>query len=325
MTHKKIAQIAHVSPSTVSKALSGSKEVSPELAAEIRRIAVETGYFKEKSKRKLDNLREKGAVIAVICPEIVSVHYSEIVSCLKSEVESRGGKVLVCMHDFDKEKLLQTVESLEINREADGIILVSADIGEMNPSLPVVCLGISKDSRFDTVNSDGSAIMYDIVGYLKECGHVKIGFVGEKHTVSKNEDFREAMAKHGFEVDEDDFYVIDRRFEKIGFEAAEQMLKKRFLPTAVVAAYDEVAMGIIRYFTDNGVSVPGDVSVVGINNIPYAAYSQIPLTTVDMHTEDKCSILVSLLFDKIYGDSKVVQHVVVEHTLVERKTVKKIR
>ncbi|MBO5008053.1 MAG: LacI family DNA-binding transcriptional regulator [Clostridia bacterium] len=325
MTHKKIAQIAHVSPSTVSKALSGSKEVSPSLAAEIRRIAVETGYFKEKSKRKLDNLREQGAVVAVICPEIVSVHYSEIVNCIKSEVESRGGKVLVSMYDFDLKKLTQTIESIEVNREADGIILISESRTDIVPSLPVVCYGGSVHSRFDTVYSDGSAIMNDIAGYLKSKGHTHIGYVGETHTTSKNNEFRCAMDKHGLEIKEEDIYIIDRRFEQIGFEAAKQMMKKQSMPTAIVTAYDEVAMGIIRYFTDNGVSVPQDVSVVGINNIPYAAYSQIPLTTVDMHPEDKCSILVSLLFDKMYGDSKVVQHVLVEHTLVERETVKEIR
>ena len=79
MTHKKIAELAHVSVSTVSKALSGSKEVSRELTEEIKRIAFETGYFQEKSKRRLMYEKNQQVLIAVICPEVISIQYSRMI------------------------------------------------------------------------------------------------------------------------------------------------------------------------------------------------------------------------------------------------------
>ena len=78
MTHKKIAEIANVSVSTVSKALSGSKEVSEELADEIKRIALETGYFKKKNERKLGYINPDSIRVTIICPEIISIFYSRI-------------------------------------------------------------------------------------------------------------------------------------------------------------------------------------------------------------------------------------------------------
>lgn len=324
MTHKKIAELANVSVSTVSKALSGSKEVNPSLAAKIRHIAVETGYFKEKSKRKLDNIRSGGEVIAVICPEIVSVHYSEMVSNIQRHVEKRGGKVLVCMYDFDRQKLCQTIESLEINRDADGIVVFDSYGKDVSSSLPMVFMGTSEAEDVTCVYNDGQAIMNDIVDYLVDMGHTRIGYVGENHTITKNESFIKAVENKGIEFNADDFYVVSRRFEKIGFEAAEKMLEKGNLPTAIVTAYDEVAMGIISYLTDNGIKVPEDVSVIGINDIPFAAYSQIPLTTVSTHIDKKCEIMVELLYDILYRENTNPRQIYVEHTLVKRSSVKKI-
>ena len=73
MTHKKIAELAHVSVSTVSKALSGSREVSRELTEEIKRIAIETGYFQEKSRRRLMYEKDQQVLIAIVCPEVVKI------------------------------------------------------------------------------------------------------------------------------------------------------------------------------------------------------------------------------------------------------------
>ena len=96
MNHRKIAELAHVSTSTVSKALSGSREVSDDVAEMIRRIALETGYFTQKNKRKAENKRRKEANISIVCPEIISIHYSRIVTLVKSFVEERGGRSSRC-------------------------------------------------------------------------------------------------------------------------------------------------------------------------------------------------------------------------------------
>lgn len=323
MNYKKIAQLANVSVSTVSKALSGSKEVSDELAKRIIDIAISGGYFEEKGKRKIGYTSEKELSIAVVCPEIVSVEYAREITAIKSAVEARGAVVAVYVYDFDCEKLEKIIKTLTVRNCADGIVLYPA--GDVIPetSIPIVAIS-SQSSKYDSVSCCNEAYFDEIVSYLKDLGHKKIAFVGENLTVSKLEAFDKSMTKFGLICDKNDIYTISERFERIGYVAVEKMLKKE-LPTAVVCAYDEIALAMIHSFKDHGVAVPDEISVVGINDIPAAAYSQLPLTTVRTFQEDQGEILVKLLYDKIFGKSKIVQHITVAPELVVRKSTGKAR
>ena len=104
--------------------------------------------------------------------------------------------------------------------------------------------------------------------------------------------------------------------------AALEILKQKNRPTAVVAAYDEVALGLISTLSHNGIRVPEDLSVMGINNIPSGAHAQIPLTSVDTFSEEQYKTAVDLLFDKISTESQTVRHITIEPQIVERETTK---
>ncbi len=82
---------ANVSLSTVSKALSGSKEISDELRQNIIQIAKEMGYFEEKRKRKIEYSKSDAITIAVICPEIISLFYAGEITAIKNKIEESGG------------------------------------------------------------------------------------------------------------------------------------------------------------------------------------------------------------------------------------------
>lgn len=323
MNYKKIAQLANVSVSTVSKALSGSKEVSGELAKRIIDIAISGGYFEEKGKRKIGYTSEKELSIAVVCPEIVSVEYAREITAIKSAVEARGAVAAVYVYDFDCEKLEKIIKTLTVRNCADGIVLFPLSDTIPETSIPTVTIS-SQTSKHDSVSCKTETYFDEIVSYLKNLGHKRIAFVGERLTVTKLESFRRSMAKFGLDCNEDDIYTISERFERIGYAAAEEMLKKE-LPTAVVCAYDEIALAMIHSFKDHGIAVPDEISVAGINDIPSAAYSQLPLTTVRTFQEDQGEIVVKLLYDKIFGKSQIVQHITVDSELVIRKSTGKAR
>lgn len=325
MTHKKIAELANVSVSTVSKALSGSKEVSAEITDEIKRIAIETGYFKEKNKRKLDSLKLKTALIAIVCPEITGVWYSTMITDIKKQVEALGGQIAIYIYDFETEKMVQILEMLMLRSGVDGIILMGSAPEGLTLTLPMVCFENTSASTWDSVSSDTKQIFLDIVAYLTSKGHSQIGFVGEINTMKKYEAFKEAMKVHGHTVNEEFVYITDSRFELAGYKAAAAMQASGKYPTAVVTAYDEIALGLIHMLNENGISVPDDISVVGCNNIPAAAYAQLPLTTVDMLWSEQCSVIVELLYDKIFHDNTQVYQIPLRHQLIERKSVSDIR
>lgn len=324
MTHKKIAELAHVSASTVSKALSGSAEVSPELAENIRKIAIESGYFNEKIKRKREYTENSSLLIAIIVPEISGFFYPSIINCLKEAIESKGGNVAIYLDDFDTEKRNSLIESAIVSGNTDGIIVISTPKFTSVPTIPTICITGSKSDFCDTVGADMEKLMTDSVAYLKELGHTQIGFAGECHTFSKSDAFRKAMISAGLKVDNDFINIINDRFENIGIESAKKILASNKRPTAIIAAYDEIAYGLINELTGNGVNVPDDISIMGINNIASADYVKIPLTTVDVFSEEQYRTAVNHLFDKIFNRTDAIHHITIQHKIVERQTTKRI-
>ena len=322
MNHKKIAQLANVSASTVSKALSGSSEVNPETAERIRQIAIDVGYFKEKNTRRREYANDGSCLIAVIVPEIMGFHYATIVTSIKNQVERKGGQVAVYISDFDPQKGTELLKSIILHGATDGVIMFSQPTLSFKANIPIVCCCNAADCGCDTISCDMRTVIGDSVQYLLKLGHTKIGYIGEPHTISTAALFEDAIKRNGLVYQEEFTYIINARFEQIGHMAALKILEQESRPTAVITAYDEVALGLISTLSHNGIRIPEDLSVMGINNIPSAAHSLIPLTSVDTFSEEQYKTAVDLLFDKIYTEDKTIRHITIEPKIIERGSTK---
>lgn len=300
MTHKKIAELAGVAPSTVSKALSGSKEISREVSEKIVKIAEEGGYFSEKKNRKKEYARSFRPNIAVLCPEILGDYYSVLATDFAREIEKLGGSTAIYITGFDEGKDMDLISSFERQGIIDGVIsLMNKNYGQ-NLSLPVVYTEeIGIDIQQDAVYCTMNAAMSAAVSYLVKLGHTKIGFIGETHTEKKWLGYVKAMEAHGLTPEKAHCYIIPERFEKIGYAAAEQILRKRERPTAFVTAYDAIALSVMYALENSGVHVPRDVSLIGVNDTPVAAYAAKPLTSVRIFNDEKCPLVVKFLYERI--------------------------
>lgn len=323
MTHKKIAEIAHVSASTVSKALAGSREISAELTEKIVQIAIDTGYFKEKSKRKLDYSKEKNTVIAILCPEIISIYYSGIVTVIKNAVENNGGQLAIYVFDFDVNKLNNIIETIILKQLAGGIIVLSQKHKNFTNSVPMLYFTPSGNDTSSSIFPDTQLVLDLATEHLKNLGHTKIGFIGENLTHSKLAAFRSSLKKYKLPINESFIYSSAERFEKSGFTAVKQMLAAPVMPTAFIAAYDEIALAVIHELAQHGIRVPDDISIIGINDIPAASYSQIPLTTVSCFSEERCINAINALFDTIFDKPKGIRYIHFKPELILRSSTSK--
>ncbi len=296
MNLKALAELSGTSVATVSKAFSGAKDISCETREKIFAIAKENDSFNKYYKGP----REK-PVIALIFPESESEFYGRQIGLLEREIEKRGGDTVIAVTRFNAEREERLFTDLVHRMGVDGVILCGKGALIKNTDeIPLVVIGRGNEAlKADIIKSDFSSSMVKLIGLIKEYGHHNIGFIGERLTTYKLERLKHAMRKHGLAVREEFFVTTDARFGASGEVGMRELIERGRIPSVIVAAYDQIAFGAMRYATERGYKIPEDISFVGIDDIMAANYVGVPLTSLHVHFEDVCDKIVELLFKKI--------------------------
>lgn len=134
---------------------------------------------------------------------------------------------------------------------------------------------------------------------MKEYGHTEVGFIGERVTVGKMKSFRIALRKIGLRVCNEFIYESDKRFMEAGEDGMRMLLEGDRFPSAIVAAYDQIAYGDMKYAQERGYRVPEDFSFVGMDDISTTPYLGIPLSSLHVDMEPATKQLADLLFKRI--------------------------
>ena len=292
MTMKKLAELSGVSVSTVSKAFSGSRELSEEKRRHIFDIAKKYGCFDKYYKGAYN-----GRVVAVICPEYKSGFYSELLSLLDRELSKRNTLMVCSCTDFKEDKAYELLSYYTLFSKADGIISLAYINTDQKFSIPIVALGESEE--FDSVRISEEEAVQEAIRHLKENGHRSIAFIGESLTESRHKSFLAAMKKNLLPVNDELVIIGESRFEECGYDSMNKLLAGDTRPTAVIAAYDNIAFGAMKSITEHGLKIPDDISLVGFDNNRISPYLDIPLSSVTSYNEDLCEIIVNLLFERM--------------------------
>lgn len=315
-----IAKKANVSVSTVSKAFSDSKEINEETRMRVLNIAKELGvydkYYKGKYNRK---------IIAIIAPELKSQFYYAIISAFNEIFHQNGCTIVVSVTNFDREIQAELIRYYATFGHSDGIIVIgNATRPEIKLEVPlIVVCGNSKE--FDSFGTDPFEAMVEAVRHLKENGHRRIGFIGERYTKGKQKLFREAMFKNCIEVQEDWIITSDQRFEAAGYEAMNRLLTQKAQPTALITAYDYIALGVYRSIHEHGLSVPEDFSVIGMDDIDVIENINPPLSSIGADAGEICEAAAALMMKKLKNKYySLEQNMVFKDKFVIRESVKKI-
>ncbi|MBR2477029.1 MAG: LacI family DNA-binding transcriptional regulator [Clostridia bacterium] len=291
MNMSKLARLVGVSVATVSKAFSGSKEISDITREKIFSVAREEGCYDKYCKALYT-----APVIAIICPEFKSRYYSEQLSLLESEIRNHGGTAIVACTDFDKDRQEELLTFFTEYSKVDGIIMYSP-VTDKKYSVPIVSIG--EHDVYSCVTLSNKKATYEAIQHFKEYGHRDIAFISEPHTSGSLERFAEIMKECNLPIKEEYMTSSKHRFELAGYEAMERLLSLPKPPTAVIAAYDDIAIGAMKCIRDRGKKVPDDISLIGYNDIKETPYLDVPLTTVTSYNEDFCQVVVDLVFEQI--------------------------
>ncbi len=308
ITLNDIAQKLNVSCVTVSKALRNQKGVSEELRKTIISEANRMGYgMSQRKSRKRMSTKNIGilvperftsisasfdwALYQCVTNKLIETNYFGILEVIKQEDEMRGKMPKV----FDE-------------RHVDAVIL----LGQMDwkyvrqiqsQQIPMVLVDFyTNDPEIDAVITGGFTATYQLTEYLHECGHDKIGFVGQLQASSSIDDrfygYMKSMMQHGCSFEECmKYHVTDRTHSGYSW----QMQLPDLMPTAFVCNCDWVAYNFIRQLRESGYRVPTDISVVGFDNYGIVEMCEPALTTVEIDMNQMADVVVELLLRKLEG------------------------
>ncbi len=305
MTLKKLASLANVSISTVSKALSDSPEISEETREMIIKVAREQGCFEKYYKPKY-----KKRVIAVICPEILGLHYGRMATDMEREISTRGDTMLLSVTGFSHRTQSELIEYYIKFCHVDGVIIIEPS-GRIKsyPDTPIVRIDFENELKnTDCVKAEISPAMDEAISLLSSLGHRDIGFVGEKYAAPEHEFFLSAMTRAGLEINEENIIISDKRFEDAGYSATDEFLRRENRPTAIFAAYSHIALGIMQRLKEDDLSAPRDLSLICMDDIKVTEYSERKLSCIRLHLDELSGEAVSLLYRKIEESTASPKH-----------------
>ncbi len=338
ITSKDVANEAGVSRTTVSLVLNNVEgaHISPETRQKVREAAEKLGYIPNATAQALATRRARA--IGLVMTR--SPHHIASDAFLPQII----GGLLDIIREHKLRLLIETVDAnhqdrayLELVRakHIDGMILLTprlddAALAKLEDSdVPTVLMGRVDNSSLFSVDVDNRAAAKMAVNYLIQLGHTRIACITNapasySATPERVLGYKEALAEAGIRIDEALIFYAD--FDpQSGFDCTQALLQSGKEFTAIFVASDNVAMGVKAALRAAGKKIPDDVSIIGFDDIPWAQYSDPPLTTIRLPAQNLSSEACLLLLQLMSGARPEQRHVVLDTELVVRKSCRQIR
>ena len=330
VTMEDVARAAGVSKATVSRVLNRVDDgVGIETRQRVQQIANQLHYtFKHDEKKA----RSHPSLLALIMPDITNPFFADIAKAVEMEAKKYGYSIVICNTDFSEENEIQEIKEL-ICKRIDGIILVPSGIQFRSEhqlpkkyGVPMVLLdrklaentdymGIYSNNEYASVVScnrliaNGSRDIVFISGPLNTSTSIE-RFEGYKAVLAQNNiPFKPEMCKNGN-------YTVES-----GYKAIMELERCGIRYSAILAGNDLMAIGALKATRELGYQVPGDIQVIGFDNIEFSQYCDPPLSTVQQPTFEMGAKAV-LLLHKVINAEPVAQPERLVPKIIIRNTTK---
>jgi DNA-binding LacI/PurR family transcriptional regulator len=334
VTLKDIAKEVGVSISTVSRVINekGPHVARSELQSKIWEIVSRTGYvpnenalnLKKGNKGKVE-MEEKLLSIACLfarTPEsIKDPFFSQLARSVNAAAFKENYHVQYYLTEIDMKKT-ETLRNILHKRIRGVVILGRCDKGLLNSLKKyfkyVSYTGLnSLDAKYDQIICDGKEVSEAAVRYLIGLEHKNIAYIGETNNEDRFTGYCTALKDHGLPFNES--YVANVVLStKNGYEGAKRLLNGASGITAILCANDITAIGAMSALREEGVRIPRDISVMGIDDIDMAHFMPIKLTTVHIPVDELGQIATKVLIDRINNGHTLHMKVTLPFYIVER-------
>lgn len=324
MTLDDVAKRARVSTATVSRVLNDAPGVRPATRARVLRAVAALNYTPNLNARALAGGSPR--TLGMIVSNIANPFFLDIFRCVEAVARQRGYDVIVANTDYAQDRLASGINTI-LGRRVAGLALVVSEtvpamVGALAAKLPVVLYdgGAHQLQHVANIRANYRGGMQRIVEYLYALGHRRMAFIGHHTSLGPLHERRKAFLAVAEE------YAPGVKVRTVasadgmagGQTAMRQLLASGFRPTAVACVNDLMAVGALRELHAHGISVPGDVSVTGFDNVALAEFVTPALTTADVPRGE----IGRLICDALIPESGPVlapgREVVVETQLIVR-------
>lgn len=326
VTIRDVAAHAGVSHQTVSRVINNSERVSQETRVLVKAAIEELGYRPNAIARSM--ARGRTCTLACISPNLTDFTFASIIEGAEAEVRKHG-YYLVSSSAPTEEEFSRLVEELFTSRRAEGLFVINPYTdGRHNllpPVAPTVFVGARPRKR-DTVNSvalDDVSVAHQATQHLIDLGHRRIamitGLMVEDCSQDRYSGYEKALQDNNINTDPS-LVITGDWAATSGYQALQQLIELPSPPTAIFAQNDRMAIGVLRAARELGISVPDELSVIGVDDMPLSSYFDPPLTTM---RQDPLSIgrdAARLLIDTMEERETSPKHLLLQAQLIQRQS-----
>lgn len=305
-TIRDVAQKAGVAISTVSLALNGKGPISPETLARIQQAADDLGYSPSAMAQSLKRGHNK--LIGLVLGDIGNPFFGRLQHGIDNLVFEADHMLIVAATAPHADREMRTLDQLRRHR-VGGIIMAplsndpkfSAYLREID--VPVVLVDQYVDGvKFDFVRSDNELTTVMLTEYLIRLGHRRICYLGGQKdwwtARLRHKGFLDAMARSGVPVDPE-LDVVANFNGEAAYDQVTRLLSRADRPTAIVAANNWMALGALQAINDLGFNCPGDISLTGVDDVPWASVIKPRITSVVQPVEELAHVAATWILERI--------------------------
>jgi LacI family transcriptional regulator len=327
-----VASLAKVSIATVSRTINGSPLVSERLSKRVWQAIKQLNYFPNTHARTLVSGRSR--LLGIIVENITNPFFPELIQSFEEVAVRNGYEILVSSSNSDPVVLTNCVRRM-LERKVDGVAVMTFGEEEtvldqlVHRNVPIVLAEFQLDDpKASTILLDYSTGMIAAVNHLHALGHRSIAFLAGPHhlhsAVTRENEFRAAMQTSGLAVQKKWVIECDHTL-KGGVAGFAQLQKLSARPTAIVCSNDMTAIGVLRAAYMDGLRVPQDLSVIGLDDIDFDEYTLPPLTSIRLSRTDLARAAFEALRAQIEdpANPRMTREFLVSTSLVERESTAK--
>jgi len=327
---KDVAALAGVSLGTVSNVLNRPDRVSPATRGKVEQAMRELGFVRNESARQLRAGHSR--TLAYVLLDARNPFFTDVAEGAERAAEAAGLSLFLCHSDNRASREGDYLAHL-VEQRVQGILVTPVDpeaavLSDVRRNgTPLVIVDRTReDDEFCSVAVDDVLGGRLAVEHLLERGHTRVAFIGGPHSIGQVRErlvgARDAWAAAGLPDDQLTVIPTDGLTVVEGRSAGERLMGigKGRRPTAAFCANDLLALGLLQQLSTVGLSVPGDLAIVGYDDIEYASAAAVPLTSVRQPRQELGRRAAELVLDEADNPAHVHEQVVFMPELVARRS-----